>query len=790
MTTRTLVAASVWIGMVSVVVGCGSDTNDTGQTSTSGSGGQDQSGGAAQGGSASGGNSTAGGNGDSGGTSGSASTSSGGGTASHTGGTVSYTGGTASYTGGTTSYTGGSGPGGGSGTAPGGGSGVGGTSPGGTGPAGGTSNGGTGNGGGSAMTGGGPGGGGAAPTGGTGGVADQPPELPVAVQPWTPSEACKAKAAQILGALSVKQKVAQMIQGETISTTTDDVKNYQLGAVFDGGGGDPPDSNRVDAWINLANGYHQAAVSFGIPLLYGIDAVHGHNNVRDATMFPHNIGLGCSRDPDLVRRVFRATAEEVRGTGINWSFAPTIAAARDERWGRTFETFSEDPSIVAWLGEAAVNGFQRGTDLKDPLSILGCAKHFAGDGNTANGEDQGDVIMDDATFHRLAVNQYQYLINSGVATVMISYSQYGTSSSNLQRVTGNKALVTDMLKTQMGFAGIVVSDYNAIMQLPGGESGTYPPPSAAQVAAGVNAGLDMLMLAGTTGTEKKPIWQSALELLEAAVPSAVPESRVDDAVTRILQVKCEMGMFESGYSVQTDKATVGSAEHRAVAREAVAKSLVVLKNDENVLPVAAGTKVLVAGTAADSMPKQCGGWTVDWQGLGTGTSHSPDADTTAGTTVLAGIRAAVGDGNVTFSADGTGDATGAAAGIVVVGESPYAEGRGDATDLSLKARSAADDTALTNMLGKGIPVVLVIISGRPLIIDSYLGNANLKAVVAAWLPGSEGDGIADVLFGMVKPTGKLGHSWPKSAAQIPVNWDDADYTSDPPAFPIGHGLTW
>jgi beta-glucosidase len=779
MVIRTRVAASVLVGLISTVAGCASDTPDTGQTST-GTGGQDASGGSAQGGAASGGSSSTGSSGKTGGATGA------GGATSSSGGTTANTGGGTSYTGGSTSYTGGSGPGG-SGA---GGSGVGGGQPpGGTGPSGGTSNGGA-SAGGSSATGGGPADGGSSATGGAGGTPDQPPELPVAVKPWTPSEACKAKAAQVLGALSVNQKVAQMIQGETISTTADDVKNNQLGAVFDGGGGDPPDGNRAAAWISMAAGYHQAAASFGIPLLWGVDAVHGHNNVRDATMFPHNIGLGCSRDPDLVRRVFRATAEEVRGTGINWSFAPTIAAARDERWGRTFETFSEDPSIVAWLGAAAVDGFQQGTNLKEPLSILGCAKHFAGDGNTANGEDQGDVVMDDATFQRLAVNQYQYLINSGVATVMISYSQYGTSSSNLQRVSGNKALVTDMLKTKMGFAGIVVSDYNAIMQLPGGEAGSYPPPSAAQVAAGVNAGLDMLMLAGTTGTDKKPIWKSALELLQAAVPSSIPESRIDDAVTRILEVKCELGMFESGYSVKTDEATIGSQEHRAIAREAVSKSLVVLKNDDSVLPMAATAKVLVAGTAADSMAKQCGGWTVDWQGLGTGTGHSPDADTTAGTTILAGIKQAIGDGNVSFSADGTGDASGAVAGIVVVGESPYAEGKGDTTDLSLKARSGSDDTALTNMLGKGIPIVLVVVSGRPLIIDSYLGNANLKAVVAAWLPGTEGAGIADVLFGKVKPTGKLGHSWPKSAAQIPINWDDPDYTSDPPAFPVGHGLTW
>jgi beta-glucosidase len=280
-----------------------------------------------------------------------------------------------------------------------------------------------------------------------------------------------------------------------------------------------------------------------------------------------------------------------------------------------------------------------------------------------------------------------------------------------------------------------------------------------------------------------------LNLLEAAAGSSIPMSRIDDAVTRILQVKCEMGMFEPGYAVSTNPAVVGSAEHRAIAREAVQKSLVVLENDDGLLPLPTGSPVLVAGTAADSMIKQSGGWTIDWQGLGTGTGHSADADTTAGTTILGGIRAALGEGNVTFSQDGTGSTGGATAGIVVVGEPPYAEQYGDEEDLSLQARSSADHTALENMLGNGLPIVLVIVSGRPLLIDPYLSNPNLKAVVAAWLPGSEGAGVADVLFGAVSPTGKLGHSWPK-AGQIPINWDDPDYASDPPAFPLGHGLTW
>ncbi|MBN2193537.1 MAG: glycoside hydrolase family 3 protein [Polyangiaceae bacterium] len=786
MSARTLLTAFLFLGLASINVGCGDNSSLPNETE-SGSGGLGQTGGSGPlgaapsggngsgatpgGGSPAGGGSPVGGAetggiGPMGGTSGSGGVGPSGGTAGT--GSVGPVGGT-SGTGGNPPTGGTSGSGGGT------------AGSGGLAPTGGTS--------GSGGTTGGTSGDGGAET--TGGTAGEPSfTLPVAIAPWTPSDACKTKAAEILGGLSLSQKVAQMIQGETLTTTPADVTNYQLGAVFGGGSGDPPANNGAAAWAEMASQYQNAAMSFGIPILYGIDAVHGHNNVRDATMFPHNVGLGCTRDADLVRRVARATAEEVRGTGINWTFAPTIAAARDERWGRTMESFSEDPTLVAWLGQAAVDGMQQGTSLDDPLSILGCAKHFAGDGNTANGTDQGDVIMDEATFRRLAVDQYQPLINSGVATVMISYSQYGTSASTLERVTGSEELVTNLLKNEMGFAGIVVSDYNAIMKLPGAGAGMNPAPSAQQVAAGINAGLDMLMMAGTAGTGMEANWKTALELLEAAADASIPLSRIDDAVTRILQVKCEMGMFEPGYGVQTDTSQIGSAPHRAVAREAVTKSLVVLENDNGLLPLPSSAQVLVAGTAADSMVKQCGGWTIDWQGLGTGTGHSADADTTAGTTILAGIRAAVGEGNVTFSQEGTGSASGATAGIVVVGESPYAEQYGDATDLTLQARSSADHTALQNMLGNGLPIVLIVISGRPLILDSYLDNPNLQAVIAAWLPGSEGAGVADVLFGAVAPSGRLGHSWPRAASQIPINWDDADYASAPPAFPIGHGLSW
>lgn len=795
MATRTLLAASVWIGLASTIGGCGSDTDSQDDVGT-GVGGQGQLGGATSfGGAESVGGGNAGGPTTTGGALGTGGVTQvdAGGSPGNGGRSTAGAGTGGSSKGGTGAggiSTGGTGAGGISSSG-----GVAGATSGGAGPAGGTGTGGSNSGGTSSETGGAAGSGGSEPTAGTAGVGgvDGPLSLPVPVDPWKPSEACQTKAAEILGGLSLTQKVAQMIQGETLTTSPADVSTYQLGAVFGGGSADPP-NNGAAAWADMATEYHNATASFGIPLLYGIDAVHGHNNVRDATMFPHNVGLGCTRDADLVRRVARATAEEVRGTGINWTFAPTIAAARDERWGRTMESYSEDPGIVAWLGRAAVDGLQLGTSIKDPLSILGCAKHFAGDGNTAEGTDQGDVVLDEATFRRLAVDQYQPMINAGVATVMISYSRYGATEASLERVTGSKALVTDLLKGEMGFMGIVVSDYNAIMKLPGAGGGTNPPPSAEQVAMGINAGLDMLMMAGTTGTDRKPNWKAAMELLEAAVSSsdpaiAVPVSRIDDAVSRILQVKCEMGMFESGYSVKTDPSQIGSVEHRALAREAVSKSLVVLKNDNGLLPLADTAKVLVAGTAADSMIKQCGGWTIDWQGLGTGMAHSADADTTAGTTILGGLKLAIGEGNVTFTEDGTGDPSGATVGLVVVGEPPYAEQYGDDPDLTLQNRSSSDHTALENMLQNGLPTVLVIVSGRPLIIDSYLANANLQAVVAAWLPGSEGAGVADVLAGVTRPTGKLGHSWPREG-QFPINWDDADYATDPPLFPIGHGLSW
>ncbi|HEY5960553.1 MAG TPA: glycoside hydrolase family 3 N-terminal domain-containing protein, partial [Polyangiaceae bacterium] len=480
--------------------------------------------------------------------------------------------------------------------------------------------------------------------------------------------------------------------------------------------------------------------------------------------------------PDLLKQVGRITALEMRATGINWTFAPTISAALDERWGRTFESYSEDPAVDAWLGTALVEGLQQG-DIKNKKSVVACAKHFAGDGATQKGVDKADVTLDSATFQKLCVDQYQPLINYGVATVMISYSKYNGTS-----LSADTELVTKKLREEMGFSGIVVSDYNAILQLPGGNApdrNGNAVPSDQQIATAMNAGIDMLMLAQTD------VISATLTSLTSLAGGAIQQSRIDDAVDRILSVKCEMGMWDNYSPAADDSLTtqVGSAEHRAVARQAVRESLVVLKNEANALPLSKTANILVAGTAADSIAKQCGGWTIDWQGLGVGSMST--ATTTQGTTILAGMKSL--NSKITFDQNGAGTGD---VGVVVVGESPYAEEYGDATDLTLKARSSNDDTILTTMLGKGIPIVLVILSGRPLIIDSYLGNPNLKAVVAAWLPGSEGQGVADVLFGDFKPTGRLGHSWPKSMTQIPINKSDSDYQSDPPLYPVCHGLSW
>jgi beta-glucosidase len=522
----------------------------------------------------------------------------------------------------------------------------------------------------------------------------------------------------------------------------------------------------------MYDGYqaHALKTRLGIPILYGIDAVHGHNNVLGAVIFPHNIGLGCTRNPGLVEKAARITAEEVRATGINWTFAPCVTVPRDERWGRTYEGFGETPELARSLGEAAVRGLQR-NDLGNPLSVLACAKHFVGDGGTSIGTagflnpdkkrllDQGDTQLTEAELRRIHMQGYLGAINAGVGSIMPSYSSW-----NGVKVSGSKRLLTEILKQELGFEGFLISDYRAIGQI------TKDFKSAIEIS--VNAGMDMAM-------EPNGYKQFFTLLRELVNEGRVPMSRIDDAVKRILRVKFAMGLMDKARSPLADRRlhkSFGSVEHRQVARECVRQSLVLIKNEQKTLPLSKKlARIHVGGKSADDLGNQCGGWTIDWQGKSGNV-------TTGGTTILSAIRNAVSRATkVTFSKDGAG-AGGADVGIVVVGETPYAEGRGDREDLTL---AVEDLKAISNMKQAGIPVVVVLLSGRPMIINDALKQCD--ALVAAWLPGTEGQGVTDVLFGDYRPTGKLSFSWPRSMAQIPINIGDPNYD---PLFKYGFGLTY
>ena len=606
--------------------------------------------------------------------------------------------------------------------------------------------------------------------GGTSGTTARPAfTYPAPVAPWQPGQACVDQVDQVLAGMTLRQKAGQMVQACSAGITAADVATYQFGSVFSGGSSDPVSDDAPQTWRAFVESFEAQASAFGIPLIYGIDAVHGNNNVSDTVVFPHNIGLGATRDPALVTEIGHITALEMRGTSIDWTFAPAISPAQDERWGRTFESYSEVPALAAEMAVAVLKGLQ-GDSLNEPESVVACAKHFAGDGATQDGVDQADTVLDETAFRKLGVEVYQPLINAGVGSIMVSYSSY-----NGVKMTGNSHWLTDVLKGEMGFRGIVGSDWAAASKLPGDP--------ATQIATAVNAGIDMLMEPYAAAQD--------VDLLEAAPTASgsayIALSRIDDAVTRILTIKCEHGMLAPGYDPSGDSALlsqIGSQAHRDVARRAVRESAVLLRNERNALPISAAARVHVAGSGADSLERQCGGWTIDWQGLGT---NSVSPGITTGTTFLQGVRAIAGSANVTYSQDGSGIPSGTAYVIVVLSEAPYAEGKGDTSDLDLASRTP-DLPVLRAARNSGLPVVAVMMSGRPLIITPYLDLAD--AWVAAWLPGSEADALADVLFGRYAPTAKLGHSWPKTMTQIPINVGDADYESDPPLFPFGYGLSY
>ena len=581
-----------------------------------------------------------------------------------------------------------------------------------------------------------------------------------------------AKVRALLARMTLEEKVGQMIQAEQSGLKElSDIENYFLGSLLSGGTSDPKTGNGLKDWTDLYDSLqaHSQKTRLRIPILYGIDAVHGHNNVLNATIFPHNIGLGCARNAALVESAARITAIEVRATGINWAFAPCVTVPQDERWGRTYEGFGETPELARDLGEAAVRGLQ-GRSLRDPLSVLACAKHWVGDGATIYGTgtklkgdvhilDRGDVRLSEAELRRLHMQGYISAIAAGVGTIMPSYNSW-----NGVKCSGSKRLLTDILKHELGFDGFLISDYNAINELPGDYK--------KQIETSANAGMDMFMVPNTYR-------ECYGHLLELVKEKRVAESRIDDAVTRILRVKAAMGLLDPHPSLVADRklhSSFGSAAHRQVARECVRASLVLLKNEKKTLPITKrATRIHVAGKSGDDIGNQCGGWTVSWQG------NSGEV-MTGGTTLLKAIEQSVSpQTKVTFSKDGSG-AAGADVGVVVIGETPYAEMIGDRKDLTI----ADEDVAAVEAVKQaGIPVVVVLFSGRPMVIDKVLDKAD--AFVAAWLPGTEGGGLTDVLFGDYNFSGKLSCSWPRSMDQIPINVGDANYD---PLFKYGYGLQY
>jgi beta-glucosidase len=558
----------------------------------------------------------------------------------------------------------------------------------------------------------------------------------------------------LLSRMTNEEKVGQMIQAERgQGTILSDITEYFLGSVLSGGGS-VPYPNTPESWMNMYDNMQDAALAtrLGTPIIYGIDAVHGHNNVQGSVIFPHNIGLGCTRDSILVEKVAKITAMEVSATGLNWTFAPCIAVARDERWGRTYESFGETPELAEIMGAASVRGLQ-GDSLAQASSIVACAKHYIADGGTTGGDDQGNAEFDEVTLRAIHLPGYIKAIENNVGTVMISYSSW-----NGVKCHGNYYLITTLLKEEFGFKGFVVSDWNAIDQL----DGTY----LDKVKTAVNAGIDMAMVPSDYVT----FFETLLYLVQNG---DVNIERINDAVRRILKIKFEMGLFENPYADHSLQDSLGTASHRVVGREAVRKSVVLLKKKDGILPLAKeDIKIMVAGVHANDLGYQCGGWTIYWQG-GSG-------DITTGTTILKAMQQAAPAADIAYSENGTIIDSTADVAVVAIGETPYAEGYGDRDDLSLQKSSI---NLVKKLKDAGLQVIVILISGRPLIIEPIIPYSD--AILAAWLPGTEGQGITDILFGDYNPSGKLSHSWPRKMQDIPINSGDIEYD---PLFEYGFGI--
>jgi len=593
--------------------------------------------------------------------------------------------------------------------------------------------------------------------------------------------AMEARIREIVAGMTLQQKIGQMTQPEIKSATPADVTRYYLGSVLNGGGSWPNGSKQasVSDWLKLADQYYNASMATDmavkVPVIWGTDAVHGHSNVMGATLFPHNIGLGAAHDPALVGNIGAAVGKAVRATGINWVFAPTLAVARDDRWGRTYESFSEDGALVGNYAGAYIKGLQ-GTFASD-ANVVATAKHFMGDGGTDQGTDQGINKSGKSAMINIHGQGYYGALGAGVQTVMASFNSWNdvAAGTDYGKMHGSKVMLTDVLKTKLGFDGFVVSDWNGISQVPGCKDASCP--------QAINAGIDMIMVPDE--------WKAFIANTIAQVQEGlIPMSRIDDAVTRILRVKMRAGMFGKKPSEGAYAGKPEALQARALARQAVQESLVLLKNNGSVLPLTRGKKILVVGKNADSMQNQTGGWTLTWQG-----SDNKNSDFPAGDTILSGIREADGNANVVFSETGEAFVPGQFdAVIAVIGETPYAEGLGDigaSGTLRHTSRYPEDLAVLNAVAGKGTPVVTILISGRAVYANDLLNLSD--AFVAAWLPGSEGKGVADVLFKSSAEkiahdfNGSLSFSWPKSVCQTPLNRGDIEYS---PLFALGYGLKY
>lgn len=574
----------------------------------------------------------------------------------------------------------------------------------------------------------------------------------------------------LLARMTLEEKVGQVIQADIGSITPADLARYPIGSILAGGNSAPGGDERANpmAWVQLARDFRAAAAArpgARVPLMFGIDAVHGHNNVVGATLFPHNIGLGAARDPDLIRRIGQATALEVAVTGADWTFGPTLAVPRDDRWGRTYEGYSEDPGIVASYAGAMTLGLQGplGDGSLASGHIAGSAKHFLADGGTLAGKDQGDAVIDEQTLIGIHAAGYPPAIDAGVLTIMASFSSW-----NGVKHTGNPGLLTDVLRGPLGFDGFVVGDWNAHGQLPGCTNESC--------AAAFNAGIDMFMAPDSW----KPLYENTLAQVRSG---EIPVSRLDEAVRRILRVKVKTGVFQDRRPVEGELSHLGSPSHRALAREAVRKSLVLLKNN-GALPIRGDARILVAGNA-DDIGQAAGGWTINWQGTGNTRADFPGAQS-----IWEGLAAAVNGqgGQAVLSPDGSFEVRPDVA-IVVFGETPYAEFQGDVPDLDFRPERPLE--ILKQLQAAGVPTVAVFLSGRPLYVNPEINAAD--AFVAAWLPGSEGGGIADVLIGDASGQpradfhGALPFSWPRSPDQPPQNVGEPGYD---PQFPLGFGLAY